>query len=113
MRRNIRIKPSKSQSILSLIVGAVFVLIGITFVIPSAGLFGIFWTLIAVIITGMSAVNLFSKKGISTAHIEINDDVNTPSDSKQRLQEVENLYREGLITKDEYDTKRKNILDEL
>ena len=42
MRRRVRVRPSRPASILSLLVGIVFCLLGIFVIIPSAGLFGIF-----------------------------------------------------------------------
>lgn len=36
-----------------------------------------------------------------------------PSDSAMRLQELENLYHQGLITREEFENKRQEILDEL
>ena len=55
MKKQVRVRPGKGQSAVGAVVGAVFVLLGIFMVIPAFGPFGIFWTLIAAVIT---AVNL-------------------------------------------------------
>jgi len=40
--RGIRVKPSKPASLFGMMVGIVFVFIGLFVVIPSAGMFGVF-----------------------------------------------------------------------
>lgn len=60
-----RVRPSKGSSIVGMIGGVIFIFIGVTTVIPMAGLFGMFWTLMAVVITGSHAYNVFSEKGLS------------------------------------------------
>ena len=123
MRRRVRVRPSRPASILSLLVGIVFCLLGIFVIIPSAGLFGIFWTLVAAGITVVNALPLFSSKEGYTREIVIDesDDPYTAappasqpaSDAEQRLRALQDLYTKGLITRDEYDEKRAKILDEL
>lgn len=51
MKRKITYRPSKASSILGGAVGAVFVFIGIFEAIPNFGIFGVFWTALAVVIT--------------------------------------------------------------
>lgn len=50
MAKKIKVKPGKAQSKAGFFVGLVFCLIGLVVVIPTFGPFGIFWTLVAVII---------------------------------------------------------------
>jgi len=59
-----------------MIVGIVFVFIGLFVVIPGAGLFGIFWTLIAVGITGFQAYNFFDDKDVASWEINIDTGAN-------------------------------------
>ena len=145
MSKKVRIKPGKGQSMMGFIVGILFCLIGVFVVIPSAGLFGIFWTLMALIITITNAMNAFTDKGVATHEIVIDDGkqaegraderimADMPSDMsgtasnnrseaaikgikgniELRLQVAEDLYKAGTITKEEYETKRREILDEL
>lgn len=123
MRRRVRVRPSRPASILFLLVGIVFCLLGIFVIIPSAGLFGVFWTLVAAGITVVNALPLFSSKEGYTREIVIDesDDPYTAglpasqpaSDAEQRLRALQDLYTKGLITRDEYDEKRARILEEL
>ena len=145
MSKKVRVKPGKGQSMMGFIVGILFCLIGVFVVIPSAGLFGIFWTLMALIITITNAMNAFTDKGVATHEIVIDDGkqeegkigdstiADIPSDMSDsasnnrseaaikgikgnielRLQVAEDLYKAGTITKEEYETKRREILDEL
>ena len=76
MPKGIRVKPSKPASLFGMIVGIVFVFIGLFVVIPSAGLFGILWTLIAVGITGFQAYNFFGNKGVASWEIDIDNGAN-------------------------------------
>ena len=122
-RRRVRVQPSKPAMILSLVVGIIFVLVGITVAIPTFGLFGIFWTMVAICITIGNVAPMFGKEGhtrqiIIEDEVEIDDELRSsvpsrPSDAEQRLQELQNLYNKGLITRDEYDAKRAEILEEL
>ena len=118
-RRRVRVQPSKPAMILSLVVGILFVLIGIFVVIPNFGLFGFFWTMIAVGITAVNAGPLFGKE-THTRQIIIEDDSDDTaytsppvSDAEQRLTELQTLYNKGLITRDEYDAKRAEIIEKL
>lgn len=123
MRRRVRVRPSRPASILSLLVGIVFCLLGILVFIPSSGLFGVLWTLVAAGITVVNALPLFSSKEGYTREIVIDesDDPYTAglpasqpaSDAEQRLRALQDLYTKGLITRDEYDEKRARILEEL
>ena len=118
MSKRVRVKPSKGQSLAGFFMGLIFCCIGIFFVIPSAGPFGFIWTLFAVIITVMNGVNAFSDKGIASHEITIDDDCNqnnveyrkTP---EERMKELQSLYEKGMITKEEYEKKRSQILEDI
>ena len=47
-RKRIRVKPGRAQSRMGFFAGLLFCLIGVFMVIPIFGVFGIFWTLMAV-----------------------------------------------------------------
>ncbi len=137
MAKKIKIKPGKTQSLIGFFVGIVFCLIGILVAIPSAGLFGIFWTIVAVIITVSNGMNAFSDKGISTheilidessrpiqegqslsgkgtAHLDQHANVSElKKDIQLRLKAAEELYQEGTITREEYEEKRKELLKKI
>ena len=129
MRRRYRVTPPRASMVLSLIVGVIFCILGVTVVIPSAGLFGVFWTLVAACITAANALPLFTDKaGYREISIEDDSDIGDmgdmydeassgalapPSDTKRRLTELTDLYNSGLISRDEYDAKREEILKKL
>lgn len=120
MSKRIRVKPSKGQSTAGFFVGIVFCLIGLFVVIPTAGPFGIFWTMVAVIITITHGKNAFTEKGVATHEIVIEDELNQSdenyvirTDSQKRLEEIKNLYDNGFMTKEEYEDKRKKIINNI
>lgn len=133
MAKKIKVKPGKTQSKAGFFVGLVFCLIGLVVVIPTFGPFGIFWTLVAVIITVTHGKNAFTEEGVSTHEIiiEDNDLMKNPdivkstseetkdeeyvyiSDAKKRLEEIKILYENGLITKEEYEDKRRSIIADI
>ena len=115
MRRNIKVKPGKAQSTMGFVTGLIFVGIGVFVVIPVFGPFGIFWTLIAVAITVTNGINAFGKKGVASHEIVVEDGRSEEerSSAEQRLEEARNLYDRGLITKEEYEAKRAEILKDL
>lgn len=115
MRRNIKVKPGKAQSTMGFVTGLIFVGIGLFVVIPVFGPFGIFWTLIAVAITVTNGINAFGKKGVASHEIVVEDGRSEEerSSAEQRLEEARSLYDRGLITKEEYEAKRAEILKDL
>ena len=115
MRRNIKVKPGKAQSTMGFVTGLIFVGIGLFVVIPVFGPFGIFWTLIAVAITVTNGINAFGKKGVASHEIVVEDGRSEEerSSAEQRLEEARNLYDRRLVTKEEYEAKRAEILKDL
>ena len=117
-RRRMRYQPSKGQSIFAGIVGVCFCLIGFLVVIPTAGLFGLLWTGVAVFITVSNFMTAAGKKTF-VGHYVVEEEEQMPpsspdgSTAQQRLQELRSLYDQRLITQEEYDQKRQEILDEL
>ena len=116
MKRNYRVKPNKASGVLGMVFGAVFIGIGLFVAIPVFGAFGILWTLAAVAITGYNAYIAFS--GAGAYSIEMEDDAaapgtGAPMDFEEKLQKLQRLYDQRLITQEEYETKRQEILKEL
>ena len=107
MARKIHVRPGKGQSKVGFVVGIIFCLIGLVIVIPTFGLIGIFWTAIAGYITYANYRNGFTDKQIDSHVIEIDDD------GEERLRKLQRLYDQALITREEYDQKKKEILEEL
>lgn len=135
MSKKIHVRPGKSQSKLGFVVGIVFCLIGVFVVIPTFGLFGIIWTAVAGLITFSHYRNGFTDKPINSKVIEIEEngeavtvtthkgfqsysyDIESSKpkqeDAEERLRKLVNLYTQSLITREEYEQKKKEILDEL
>ena len=135
MSKKIKVRPGKTQSKAGFIVGIAFCLIGVFVAIPMAGLFGVLWTGVAVWITYSHYRNGFTDKPISNRVIEIEDDGNSATvrtgvfddfrtsynvsmeadgeDIEGRLRKLQNLYQQGLITAEEYEKKKQEILDRL
>lgn len=127
-RRRVTYRPSKAQGAFGVVVGVVFVLIGLFMVIPIFGLFGVLWTLMAVGITAMNAYQAFGK-GYTGPQITIEEDEeprrgassspapqthdhisSTSLDVKGRLEQLKELKEAGLLSQEEYDKKRQEIL---
>ena len=120
MSKKIYVKPSKSQSKIGFFAGLIFCLIGVFLVIPTFGIFGIFWTLIAVLITYSAWRGGFSEKGVAHSVIEIEDTddtaqnrSNTKETVEERLKSLRSLYDQQFVTKEEYEQKKKEILKDL
>lgn len=122
-RKRVTYRPSKSGSIMGGVVGCIFVLIGLFVIIPQfamaggfALLFGIAWTAIAAGIAIGNFYQGFGKKYVGPEiHIEedgvsVDEPKGTP---EQRLEQLQSLYDRRLITKEEYEQKRQEILRDL
>lgn len=107
--KRVTVRPSKASGVIGGIMGLVFVLLGIFVVIPTFGPFGIFWTLAAVVITGASLYGSFGKKYIGS-EIRIEDEAESP---EIRLEKLRELYEKRLISQEEYEEKRAEVLQEL
>ena len=139
MSKKIHVRPGKGQSKFGFVVGIIFCLIGLCVVVPTFGLFGILWTAVAGYITYVNYRNGFTDKQIDSHVIEIDEngeDVTITSHTglgrhsysveetarteKQEEESAEarpktltNLYVQSLITREEYEQKKKDILDKL
>lgn len=114
-RKRITYRPNKASSALSGGVGVVFILIGLFVAIPMFGAFGILWTIIAV---GITAVNLYQGFGKNYVGPEIRieeegTDGGRTDSVEERMKQLRSLYDQRLITQEEYETKRQEILKEL
>ena len=137
MSKKIHVRPSSSQSKVGFGVGIIFCLIGLFIAIPIFGLFGVFWTAVAGWITYTHWRNGFSDNKIDSHVIEIEDTDpenitvtshrgfgtsytagesggSTESNTvEKRLKSLQSLYDQRLITKEEYEEKKQEILKEL
>lgn len=114
--KRMRYQPSKSQSIFTGVVGIVFCLIGLFVVVPTFGPFGLLWTAIAVFMTVRSFAMAKGKVDMGSYVIEEEgsaDGAKSGKSAEERLTELQNLYDRRLISTEEYEQKRKEILEEL
>ena len=116
-RKRVTYRPSKAGATLGGVVGCVFVLIGLFAVIPTFGPFGILWTLVAAAIAVGNFYQAFGKKYLGP---EIHIEEESPSSpahasgsAEERLRQLQRLYDQRLISKEEYEVKRQEILEEL
>jgi hypothetical protein len=108
-----KIKQSKAMFTIGFCSGLVFIGLGLFFIIPVLGIFGIIWTVFAGIITAYHGYGLFSKKGVSLYEVEtecINNARNSPADRLSKLVEAK---KRGLISESEYYTQRNRIISEI
>jgi len=110
MSKKIHVRPSGAQSKAGFFVGIIFCLIGLFFAIPAFGIFGVFWTAVAGWITYVHWRNGFSANKIDSHVIEVED---SAPDNESRLKSLQSLYDQRLITKEEYEEKKQEILKEL
>ncbi len=71
MPYRIGVRPSKPVSLVGMIVGLIFVGLGLAVIMPNFGIVGLAWTVIAGAITFYHAYNFFSTRGISTYEINV------------------------------------------
>ena len=118
MRRNIRYKPSKGMSIFTGFIACAMGVFGL-FAIPGIGAmigFKVIWCLMTF---GMGIYQFLLAAGKAKyGGYEITDETdegvkNGASDAAARLEELQTLYDRRLITEEEYQEKRKDILDRL
>ena len=127
-QKRIKVRPGKTQSKMGFFVGIAFCIIGCVVVIPIAGLFGVLWTGVAVMITVMNYKNAFSEEGITSHEIIIDESDNVSElnrsiaggngggqsadeDIEAKLKKLHSLYEQRLITSSEYEAKRKELLE--
>ncbi len=119
MSKNMRIKPGRGQSVAGMIVGAIFCVIGLFAAIPYLGIFGMIWTGVAVVITVLNAINVFSEEGIATHELVIEDEtdrIGKPEKKEsieERLNKLDGLYNKGIISMEEREEQRKKILNDI
>lgn len=117
MRRRMRYRPSRANCIFGGIVGIIFTCIGLFVAIPAAGAFGVLWTLIALAMTiyqfAMAAGKVSAGSWSIEEETDSRDGVPGGKSAQDRLTELKSLYDRGLISREEYEAKRKEILEEL
>jgi hypothetical protein len=120
MNQRYNVRPGKGQSMFGFIVGIFFVLLGFTVVLPTFGTFGIVWVLFAIGITVMHGLNAFTQKGVATHRVDVTTEANTSTEAikqsndsfDEKLRKLHQLKQEGILTDEEYEEKKKQMLNE-
>ena len=116
-----RVRPSKPASAVGMVIGLVFIAIGIGFSIHTfsqpvpwfAKAFCVLWTLLAAAITAYHALNLFSRRGIAHEIVDTDESGSSLRLTEQRLADLSSLRAKQLITEEEYQKRRTAILDDV
>ena len=122
MKQKVYIRPSKPSLVVGLIAVAVMIGFGIFFMSLIADeedskvgmVFLSVWLLIALLIAGAMLYNYFSKENAPGIGSEITFSDGEPDQTtgfEERLRKLEGLRHDQLITEDEYQKKRKEIMD--
>jgi hypothetical protein len=109
MAYRVGVKPGKAASVAGMVVGGLFLLLGVTIVLPTFGMFGVIWTLMAGVIAVFYAYNFFSSRGASAYEINV-DAPDQVGDLDASLRKLAQLKADGLITEEEYERKRAQIM---
>ena len=119
MRRNIRYKPSRGMSVFAGVIACAMGAFGLL-AIPGEGPFIAFKAIWCLMTFGMGIYNFLLAAGVVKYNggYEITDETDDSersgkSDAEARLEELQTLYDRRLITEEEYQEKRKDILDRL
>ena len=107
--------------VLGLISGVFGIAVGIFFVMPTFGLFGVLWTLFAIVLTGYNAYRVFYVPPRADAEefpappqviLQSTPVVDEPT-PEERLRTLDRLKKDGLIEEHDYYWKRDEIMKEL
>ena len=119
MRRNIHYRPSKGMSVFSGVIACAMGVFGLS-VIPGEGVMIGFKAIWCLMTFGMGIYNFLLAAGVVKYNggYEITDESDDgaeggKSDAEARLEELQTLYDRRLITEEEYQQKRRDILDRL
>ena len=112
-------RPGRVIGLVGCVIGLVLAIIGVVYFVPKFKVIGIMWTVVALAMIGFNAYCAFSKKfNASLALTETQSRSEDPQEGESteiedRLVKLRSLYEKGLISAEEYDSKRRDILSEL
>jgi len=121
--RKIYVKPpptAKTMFRVQIVLGVLFMAFGLVFLFVAEGearpymaIFSVIWAAacMAIIIHAAKALRLISKGKIRVAELQ-DSATDRESDFGTRLRDLEALRKEGLISEQEYQKKRAEIMDE-
>jgi hypothetical protein len=97
------------------IIGTLFLLFGIVYVLPDGGMFGIFWVVVVAAFTIYYFANAISDQGLSLYTFDMDRGQGSGEDEpdfETKLRSLEALRQDGLISEEEYQEKRQEIMDQ-
>jgi hypothetical protein len=109
MAYRLGVKPGKAASVVGMVVGSLFVLLGIAVIVPTFGSFGLLWTAVAGVIALFYAYNFFSNRGVSAYEISVESPENV-ANLDASLRKLAKLKDDGLLTNEEYEQKRAEVM---
>lgn len=120
-KKRVTYRPNKASGVVLSVLGMLFVLIGIFLAIPHFGFFGVIWTFAAVIFVVVGLYQAFGKRSdVFSSEVIIEDIAQngtraTPDggDIETRLSKLQDLYDRRVISREEYEEKRRRILEEI
>jgi hypothetical protein len=108
MSYRISVKPSKAVSAVGLAAGSLFVVLGITTVVPLLGFVGVVWTVLAGALTAFCAAQfLGGDVPADEVNVHGSPDVEALNAALRRLAW---LKQDGLLGAEEYERKRAELL---
>ncbi|MEN6561115.1 MAG: SHOCT domain-containing protein [Acidobacteriota bacterium] len=122
MKSKVSIRPTKPVTVMALVVAVAMALLGIFFlgllIKEGAGVgivFMIFWFIVLGVIITYYIYNLKSRKGIAEIETETDSESapragESAPDFDGKLRKLEALKRDGLLTDEEYQAKRAEIM---
>lgn len=112
MRKRVTVKLSRAQTLIVAFAALGLTIFGVATIVPMMGLFGIIWTILAASISVYYFYMAFGKRYVGP-EIHIEDETNSSADMTSRLQQLEALHAQKLITDEEYEKKRQELLRSL
>ena len=101
--------------IVMLAVEVFFIYQGIRILLQGQYAFAILWLLICSLpfIKSIQSFIYYLRNGVMKQPMDETNQNSCPSLEQQRLRKVEALYNQGLLTREEYEAKRKEIIDQI
>jgi hypothetical protein len=102
-------------SAIGAIVGIIILIVGIGVMSQAREFhpFFLLWIAVGVVIVGYHLVNAFTGRAPATKIIESEDELPEAKPVSERLRELDELKRQNLVSDEEYQTKRKEILKDI